>query len=186
MKHLSLIIFFLFTLFLQASAQDNESCGIEEAWGGDTAAMHKFLKTCGRVDTISYDENNHLSKTKVHHQTIKMTLNSGKVVHADSIFFIAEEMPKFPGGDAKLFEYVSNTIQYPVIAKTKKIQGRVYVQFIIERDGSVSRAKIVRGIKNGCDEEALRVILAMPKWTPGKMHGDPVQVQYTLPIKFAL
>jgi TonB family protein len=185
MKYFSIAFIFFLTVFSTARAQE-ESCGIEEAWGGDTTAMHKFLRTCGTVDTLSFDEHNKPTKTKVHHQTIKMTLNTGKVVHADSIYFITEHMPEFPGGNNELYEYVAKSIHYPATAKTKKIQGRVYVQFIIERDGSVSRAKIVRGIGGGCDQESLRVIRAMPKWTPGKMHGIPVQVQYTLPVKFSM
>jgi TonB family protein len=185
MKYLSLVFIFFTVMLLNAFAQE-ESCGIEEAWGGDTTAMHKFLRTCGRVDTISYDEHNQPSKIKIHHQTIKMVLNSGKVVHADSIFFITEQMPDFPGGSNALYEYVAKGIHYPETAKAKKVQGRVYVQFIVERDGTVSRAKIVRGIGSGCDEESLRIIREMPAWKPGKMHGIPVQVQYTLPVKFSL
>jgi TonB family protein len=186
MKKPVIVFIFLSVIFFNASAQ--ETCGMDadEAWNGDTAAMNKFLKTCGRIDTISYDEHNKLSKTKIHHQTIKMILNTGKVVHADSIFFITDQMPEFPGRDSALFQYLENNIHYPAAAKAKRIQGRVYVQFIVERDGSISRTKIVRGIGNGCDEEALRAIREMPKWIPGKMHGIPVQVQFILPVKFSL
>ena len=186
MKHFSISFIFLFSLILNASAQDNETCGMDadEAWGGDTAAMNKFLKTCGRVDTVSLDEHNKPTKAKPHHQAIKMVLNTGKVVHADSIYFVADVMPQFPGGESGLFEYLKKNVHYPASAKAKNIQGRVYVQFIIERDGSVSRAKITRGIGSGCEEESLRVIKQMPKWAPGKMHNAPVQVQYTLPVKF--
>jgi len=188
MKHFAATFFFLFVVLFIVSAQDNETCGMDadEAWGGDTAAMNKFLKTCGRIDTVSFDEHNKPTKAKPHHQTIKMVLNTGKVLHVDSIYFVAEEMPQFPGGDNGLFQYISKSIKYPASAKAKKVQGRVYVQFIVERDGSVSRAKITRGIGSGCDEESLRIVRSMPKWSPGKMNNAPVQVQFTLPVKFTL
>jgi protein TonB len=75
---------------------------------------------------------------------------------------------------------------YPALAKVQKIQGRVYIEFIIERDGSVSHVKVTRGIGGGCDQEAARVVAQMPKWTAGKMKDNPVRVQYTLPVKFTL
>src|ERR1051325_8468447 len=113
-------------------AQDDEVCGMDadDAWGGDTAAMHKFLATCGRIDTVSLDEHNKpvKAKAKTHHQTVKMVLNSGKVLHTDSIFFLAEQMPQFPGGDNGLFQYLKKRIVYPALAKVQKIQGRVYVE----------------------------------------------------------
>ena len=187
-KNISIVFIFLFLISLIASAQDDEVCGmdINEAWGGDTAALNAFLKTCGRIDTVSLDEHSKPTKAKPHHQTIKMVLNTGKVVRVDSIFFVADVMPQFPGGESGLVEYLKKNMHCPASAKAKKVSGRVYVQFIIERDGSVSRLKITRGIGNGCDEESLRVVKQMPKWTPGKMRGEPVQVQYTLPVKFTL
>lgn len=180
------ILFFGFTSLV--SAQDDEVCGMEadDAWGGDTAAMNKFIASCGRIDTVKLDEHNKPAKAKVHHQTIKMVLNSGKVLHSDSIFFLAEQMPQFPGGDNGLFNYLKKTVVYPALARVQKIQGRVYVEFIVERDGSVSHVKVTRGIGGGCDQEAARVVAQMPKWTAGKMSNDPVRVQYTLPVKFTL
>jgi len=188
MKHLSATFLFLLAILLNVSAQDDEVCGmdINEAWGGDTAALNAFLKTCGRIDTVNLDVNNQPVKTKPHHQRIKMVLNTGKVVRVDSIFFVADDMPQFQGGEKAMFDYLKKNIHYPAKAKANKIQGRVYVQFIIERDGSVSRAKITRGIGNGCDEESLRIIRSMPKWAPGKMRGEAVQVQITMPVKFTL
>ncbi|HLG35419.1 MAG TPA: energy transducer TonB [Bacteroidia bacterium] len=187
-KNISLTLIFLFMISSNASAQDDEVCGmdINEAWGGDTAALNAFLKTCGRIDTVSFDEHNKPTKTNAHHQTIKMVMNTGKVVRVDSIFFVADVMPQFPEGERKWIEYLRKTLQYPSKAKANKVSGRVYVQFVIERDGKVSRAKIIRGIGSGCEEEALRVIKAMPKWTPGKMRGEPVQVQMSMPVNFKL
>ncbi|MBK5285957.1 MAG: energy transducer TonB [Bacteroidia bacterium] len=183
-----LATFLLLCIFiLNASAQDDEVCGmdINEAWGGDTAALNAFLKTCGRIDTVSLDENNKPTKAKPHHQTIKMVMNTGKILKVDSIFFVADVMPQFPGGEKSMLEHLIKNIHYPVTARDKKVQGRVYVQFIIDRDGKVSRAKVIRGIGGGCDEEALRVVKGMPKWIPGKVNESPVQVQFVLPLYFS-
>lgn len=104
----------------------------------------------------------------------------------DSIFQIVEVMPEFPGGVDKMVDYLSNNIKYPEEAKEKGISGRVFINFVIEKDGSVNEAKVMRGIGGGCDEEALRVVKAMPKWKPGMMKGKPVRVSYMLPINFKL
>ena len=102
------------------------------------------------------------------------------------IFTIVEEMPSFPGGEEKMLEYVSRNIKYPPMARENGITGRVYVNFYIDKDGKVQNAKIVRGIGGGCDEEALRVVRAMPQWKPGKQNGRTVNVNYNLPINFTL
>lgn len=102
------------------------------------------------------------------------------------IFMVVEQMPEFPGGEEKLYKFLSDSIGYPELAKQNHIQGKVYVAFVVEKDGSVTDARIIRGIGGGCDEEALRVIKLMPKWIPGKQRGIPIRVQYTLPVKFTL
>ena len=104
----------------------------------------------------------------------------------DGVYQIVEEMPSFPGGDRKLMEYIAKNINYPQEAKDKGIQGRVFVGMVVEKDGSVGEVKVLRGIGGGCDEEAVRVIKALPKWTPGKMKGEPVPVSYQIPINFKL
>jgi len=104
----------------------------------------------------------------------------------DSIYQIVEEMPQFPGGEKAMMEYVAKNVKYPQEAKDKEIQGRVFVGFIVEKDGSVNEVKVLRGIGGGCDEEAARVISAMPKWKPGKQKGEPVRVSYQIPINFKL
>ncbi len=101
------------------------------------------------------------------------------------VFTVVEEMPKFPGGEEKLFEYLSK-IKYPSMARENGITGRVYVTFIVDKDGKIKDAKVLRGIGGGCDEEALRVVRAMPDWTPGKQNGRNVTVQYNLPVNFNL
>jgi protein TonB len=83
--------------------------------------------------------------------------------------------------------FLAKNIEYPEQAKKEKITGRVFVSFVVEKNGEVSNVKILRGIGGGCDEEALRVVSKMPKWKPGKDdYGNSVRVQYNLPIKFAL
>lgn len=94
--------------------------------------------------------------------------------------------PEFPGGMKALYKYLAESIHYPEQAKKEKIQGRVFIHFVIEKDGSIAEAEVKRGIGGGCDEEALRVVNAMPKWTPGKVRGENVRVQFNLPITFTL
>lgn len=102
------------------------------------------------------------------------------------IFTVVEEMPVFQGGTEAMMKFISNNIQYPEKARKEGIQGRVFVNFLIEKDGSVSSAKVLRGIGGGCDEEALRVVEMMPDWTPGKQRGQAVRVSFNLPVKFLL
>ena len=102
------------------------------------------------------------------------------------IFGIVETMPMFRGGEQKLFEFIGNNVVYPQEAIDAGIEGRVFVEFYIEKDGTVCDARVLRGIGYGCDEEALRVVGLIPKWYPGKQRGNAVRVRYTLPINFKL
>lgn len=102
------------------------------------------------------------------------------------IFTVVESPPTFPGGDEARIRYLTDNIKYPQMARESSIQGTVYVTFVVERTGSVTDVRVLRGIGGGCDEEAIRVIKGMPKWTPGKQRGKPVRVQFTMPIKFTL
>ncbi len=102
------------------------------------------------------------------------------------VFFIVEEMPEFPGGEAALRSFIAKSINYPVIAQENGIQGKVYVTFVVDKDGGISDAKIARGVDPSLDKEALRVVNSLPKWKPGKQRGKPVRVSYTVPISFVL
>lgn len=102
------------------------------------------------------------------------------------VFFIVEDMPEFPGGDLALRKYIANSIKYPVIAQENGIQGKVYVTFVVGKDGKVTNARIARGVDPSLDKEALRVVNALPTWKPGKQRGKPVNVSYTVPINFVL
>jgi protein TonB len=102
------------------------------------------------------------------------------------IFTVVEEMPEFPGGANELLRFLNSSIKYPVIAQENGIQGRVICAFVVNRDGSVVDAEVVRGVDPSLDKEALRVVNTMPKWAPGKQRGKPVRVKFTVPITFRL
>ncbi|TVR78629.1 MAG: energy transducer TonB [Chitinophagaceae bacterium] len=103
----------------------------------------------------------------------------------DEIFTIVEDMPEFPGGEAALMRYLAS-IPYPPIARENDIEGSVFIRFIIDRDGRVIDAEVVRGADRLLNEAALRHIRNMPNWSPGRQRGQPVRVQYTVPIRFRL
>ncbi|MCK4360962.1 MAG: energy transducer TonB [Bacteroidales bacterium] len=117
---------------------------------------------------------------------IPIEVDDDEEVEEAQIFTVVESMPSFPGGDKARIRFLNENIAYPTMARESGIQGRVYVTFVVERNGIVTDVKILRGIGGGCDEEAIRVVKAMPKWIPGKQRGKPVRVQFTLPIKFTL
>ena len=102
------------------------------------------------------------------------------------IFQVVEEMPEFPGGMSEAMKFLAKNIKYPVAAQQAKIEGRVIVQFVVERDGSISDVHTLRGVNPDLDAEAIRVVSLMPKWKPGKQRGKAVAVKYTMPIMFRL
>lgn len=105
---------------------------------------------------------------------------------AEEVFVIVEEQPHPKGGMQAFYDHINSNIRYPSQARRMNIEGRVFVQFIVERDGSVSQVEVVRGIGGGCDDEAIRVVSSAPKWEPGKQRGKPVRVRMVLPITFKL
>lgn len=104
----------------------------------------------------------------------------------DKVYTVADEMPKYPGGDAQLLKYIVGNLKYPASAVENKIEGRVVVSFIVEKDGSISQPEIRRSIDPALDNEAIRVINTLPQWTPGKNNGEIVRVKYTVPVQFRL
>ena len=114
------------------------------------------------------------------------TVEEEEVVEQE-IFEVVEQMPEFPnGGMAGLMQYLSKNIKYPTIAQENGTQGRVTVQFVVNADGSIVDAKVIRGVDPYLDKEALRVINSMPKWKPGMQRGKAVRVKYTVPVMFRL
>ncbi len=109
-----------------------------------------------------------------------------EVVEEEEIFQVVEKMPEFPGGMAECMKYVGKNIKYPTIAQENGIQGRVIVQFVVNKDGSIVDVVVARSVDPYLDKEALRVVKGMPKWIPGEQRGKPVRVKYTLPVMFRL
>ena len=107
-------------------------------------------------------------------------------VKEEEIFTVVENEPEFPGGMEALYKYLAQNIKYPQLARENGITGKVYVTFVVEKDGSIANPKILRDIGGGCGAEAIRVVKSMPKWTPGKQRGKAVRVQFNLPVNFNL
>jgi len=104
----------------------------------------------------------------------------------NKVFDVVEQMPSFPGGMGALMSWLSQNIKYPVIAAENGVQGRVIVQFVVEKDGSITDVKVAKSVDPSLDKEAARVVKAMPHWTPGKQNGSAVRVKYTVPVTFKL
>ena len=104
----------------------------------------------------------------------------------DKVYDVVEQMPTFPGGPAALMQYISNSTRYPKVAEANGIQGRVTVQFVVEKDGSISGVRTMKSAEPSLDHEAERIVRSMPKWKPGKSNGSPVRVKYFVPVVFRL
>lgn len=104
----------------------------------------------------------------------------------DTYFQVVDEEPSFPGGMEAMYKFYSENIKYPQEAKANNISGKVYVTFVVEADGSISNPRLLRDIGGGCGQEAIRVVKLMPRWNPGKEKGQPVRVQFNLPVNFTL
>lgn len=135
------------------------------------------------------------SSTNVEQATVLQTSEepvSGDLTEAEeataeqTVYDVVEQMPEFPGGNAKLKNYLEDHLQYPKVAQENGTQGRVIVQFVVNTDGSISDAQVARSLDTYCDEEALRLINNMPRWTPGQTGGKNVRVKYVVPITFKL
>jgi protein TonB len=109
-----------------------------------------------------------------------------EVAEEEQVFYTVEEMPEPPGGEIGLRNYIKANLKYPPIAQENGVQGKVYVQFVVDVDGSITNAKVPRSVDPALDKEALRVINSLPKWKPGKQRGKAVKVSYTVPINFQL
>ena len=107
-------------------------------------------------------------------------------VEEQQIFQVVEEMPEFPGGMGECMKFLAKNIKYPTVAQENGVQGRVIVQFVVNRDGTIVDPVVMRGVDPYLDKEALRVISMMPKWKPGKQRGKEVRVKYTVPVMFRL
>ena len=118
-----------------------------------------------------------------------ITVSAQKTVVAQKnqkVFDIVEQMPEYPGGQAALFEYLSKNIKYPADAEKKKVEGKVFVTFVVDSDGKITDVSLLKKVFPSLDAEAIRVISAMPNWIPGRQKGQAVRVKYTVPIMFRL
>ena len=127
---------------------------------------------------------NDLNKVQVKEQVIAET----KPVEEEKVYNIAmvEQKPEFVGGEAAMYKWLSDHINYPAAAAEDGVQGRVVVEFEVSKTGTIEKVRVIRGRHPALDKEALRVVKAMPKWNPGRNNGQPVKVTYTLPVTFKL
>ena len=116
----------------------------------------------------------------------QLQLLESSLTESDKVYDVVERMPQFPGGASAMFKYLTDNVSYPAEAEKKGVQGRVIIAFIVECDGSVSNPKVTTSAEEHLDKEALRLVRAMPKWTPGTQGGHPVRVKYTIPVTFRL
>ena len=127
-----------------------------------------------------------MKKVEAEKKNTVVSVDTPEPSEADGAFDVVEKMPEFPGGVGEMMKFLSMNVKYPEAAAKKGTQGRVIASFIVEKDGSISGAKVVKNVSEELDAEALRVINAMPKWTPGMQKGQAVRVKYTIPISFRL
>ena len=125
-------------------------------------------------------------RANVQKKVVKTTKVTKKTGTTDKVYEVCEQMPIFPGGDAAMMKYLSENVKYPALAIKAQEQGRVVVSFTVEKDGAISDVKVARSVTPSLDAEAVRVVKAMPKWTPGKQDGQPVRVRYNVPVSFKL
>lgn len=104
----------------------------------------------------------------------------------EPIFEMVDELPEFPGGEAAMMRFIMTNLNYPAMARENGIQGSVYIEFTVKKDGSISDIKIIKNVHDSLSREAIRVVKKFPRWKPGKQNGVPVNVRYRLPIKFKL
>ena len=143
------------------------------------------------VDDEQKIENDFVVNAEMNEETKNVEITQVKVeeeeeVAEEPIFTVVESEPEFPGGMEALYKYLGQNIKYPQLARENGITGKVYVTFVVEKDGSIANPRILRDIGGGCGAEAIRVVKAMPKWSPGKQRGKAVRVQFNLPVNFNL
>lgn len=150
------------------------------AVGGESfKTQQSVISTTTAIVTVDYDN----GTDDVY---IPVATENSVVEEVQEPFVIVEQMPEYPGGQAELLKYLSSNLQYPVTAQENGTQGTVYVRFEVDKDGKVQNVKILRSLSPEIDKEAIRLVMSMPKWKPGRQGGRDVTVSYTLPIRFAL
>ena len=139
----------------------------------------------GQKDNEKGTEDRNVTRTLKEEVVVEKPVEKPKEVK-EEIFRSVEQMPQFPGGEDALRKYLASHVNYPPMAAENNVQGKVVVQFVVEKDGKVGEVKVVRSVDKDLDREAVRVCKSLPKFTPGRQNGQPVRVWYTLPVQFKL
>ena len=139
----------------------------------------------GQKDNKEGTEDRNVTRTLKDEVVVEKPVEKPKEVK-EEVFRSVEQMPQFPGGEAALMKYLQSHINYPPMAAENNVQGRVVVQFVVDKTGKVGEVKVVRSVDKDLDTEAIRVVKSLPKFTPGRQNGQPVRVWYTLPVTFKL
>ena len=165
----------------------SENCTLIFSYVGYASKEVPVLPGMLKVNGV-LEKDNSSSKLKGKVDGVSVVGNVPMEVNADTspTFQVVEEMPEFPGGINECLKFLGTNIKYPLEAQKAGVQGRVIVQFIVEKDGTISNPKIVRGVNPDLDGEAIRVVSIMPTWEPGRQKGQPVRVKYTIPVTFRL
>ena len=143
------------------------------------------LHSAGSVDFDKGTDNKAVTREFMNEVVVEKKVEAPKEVK-EEVFRTVEQMPQFPGGDQALSKFLSSHINYPPMAAENNVQGKVIVQFVVEKDGRVGEVKVVRSVDKDLDREAVRVCKMLPKFTPGRQNGQPVRVWFTLPVQFKL
>jgi TonB family protein len=166
-----------------------EYAGASLTIGGDSVAVEKLkelIAASGDLELAKNDDSEEKGVTVVGYGKSAEADEEVKTIDGKPIFFIVEKMPEFPGGELELRKTIARAIKYPVKAQEEGIQGKVYVSFVVDSNGKVRHARVVRGVSASLNKEAIRVISSLPDWNPGKQRGEAVNVSYTVPINFLL
>ncbi len=166
--------------------------------GKVTGGSQKSKRVSGQKDNKTGNEDRHETKPQKEETVMERSIEQKPVEQkpaeqkpakkndSERIYSSVEQMPQFPGGDAALMRYLGSHLQYPPEAAKKNIQGKVILQFVVEKDGRVGEVKVARSVDKDLDQEAIRVVKSLPKFTPGRQNGQVVRVWYTLPVTFKL
>lgn len=159
---------------------------------GDSAGIEKLKSIIAESDNYDLKKDSVTGEMKLSSkgnkvgEIVAVAYGGVEKTAQEEVYFIVEEMPDFPGGQLALRKFIAQQIKYPAVAREKGIQGKVFVNFVVGKDGSVRNTRIARGVDPSLDREALRVISSLPPWKPGKQKGKEVAVSYTVPISFVL
>ena len=152
----------------------------------DEIKLDEIEKSTKAIGALTVDGNDELGGEVLRIKEEIASPEPPKHVEDNKIFEIVEQNPTFPGGTAALMSWLSQNIKYPVIAAENGVKGRVIVQFVVEKDGSITDVVVVKSVDPSLDKEATRVIKNMPHWIPGRQNGSPVRVRFTVPVTFTL